>query len=277
MRPALVSAVLVCLQMTLARADAPAQTKLATRTAAQTVPGEFRCAYIGRCGSFHLIGEEGTAAYRTPTGEYIDELKMMPSEPGWWLYRAVLNVDTSDHVSEAWAISRRRDRNGRFRVMRFVRGAWRFYETAYGWGQGMDGRFIASARLPEFDEANSQSATGSIRSLNLKNVAGVNAELLGKELIATLGRLSVPVNETSLAVKGDAITVFSAPITSGQVHYTFRVIARVRSQSKEVSIQVAVSAASADGLGGPITLRDNAPAQRLYDKVVKALQGIATK
>lgn len=92
-----------------------------------------RCAFLGRCGSFTVIGANGTAAYRLGNGQFIADLRSAGEDANWWLYRPVGSGDPSTVM---WAFARF-PRCGRYRVLRFANGAWRFYEQTEAWGNGL--------------------------------------------------------------------------------------------------------------------------------------------
>lgn len=108
---------------------AAAAAKQITRNAQGDGEGR-RCAFFGRFGSFTVIGSRGTAAYRLGNGRYIADLQSAGEDANWWLYRPVRNGDPSTIM---WAFARF-PRCGRYRVLRFAKGAWWVYEHTEAWG-----------------------------------------------------------------------------------------------------------------------------------------------
>lgn len=92
-----------------------------------------RCAFLGRFGSFTVIGSRGTAAYRLGNGRYIADLRSAGEDANWWFYRPVGNGDRSTAM---WAFARF-PQCGRYRVLRFANGAWWVYERTEAWGNGL--------------------------------------------------------------------------------------------------------------------------------------------
>jgi hypothetical protein len=43
-----------------------------------------RCAFLGRCRNFTVIGQKGTAAYRLGAGQYIADLISAGEDKHWW-------------------------------------------------------------------------------------------------------------------------------------------------------------------------------------------------
>lgn len=100
---------------------------------AEKVVEERRCAFLGNFGSFTLIGDTGTAAYRLGKGEYIADLRTAGDDPNWWIYRPTGNGDPSTTL---WAFARK-PICGKYTVLRFAKGAWRHYEKTDAWGIGL--------------------------------------------------------------------------------------------------------------------------------------------
>jgi hypothetical protein len=103
-----------------------------------------RCAYLGQCGSFHLIGDGGTAAYTLGGGQFIADLSFSSQDNDYWQYRA----QNGDPSTGYWAFARRPDRCGRYMVWRFANGTWCRYESTRAWGKGL-GESIAKAAASE--------------------------------------------------------------------------------------------------------------------------------
>src|SRR4051812_31126709 len=83
---------------------------------ADQIDGETRrCAFIGPCGSFTVVGSTGTAAYKLGDNRYIADLAPVGDEPNWWIYRPASNGDPSTLL---WAFARRRE-HGKYSVMRY--------------------------------------------------------------------------------------------------------------------------------------------------------------
>lgn len=94
----------------------------------------YRRAYLGHWGSFHLIGEHGTAAYHFRNGQYIADLEFSGQDANYTHYRPVANGDPS--ISE-WAFARFPDACGQYVVWRHTRDGWRIYEQTRAWGIGL--------------------------------------------------------------------------------------------------------------------------------------------
>lgn len=92
-----------------------------------------RCAFLGRCGSFHLIGPSGTAAYNLGNAQYIADLASAGEDRLFWFYRP-LNGDVATNL---WAFARQPDRAGRYWVWRRDQRGWRRYEGTRAWGIGL--------------------------------------------------------------------------------------------------------------------------------------------
>lgn len=112
-----------------AASTSPASANRTTRTA-QNDGEARRCAFLGRFGSFTVIGSGGTAAYRLGNGRYIADLQSAGEDANWWLYRPMANGDPSTVM---WAFARF-PQCGRYRVLRFANGAWWGYEHTEAWG-----------------------------------------------------------------------------------------------------------------------------------------------
>lgn len=95
--------------------------------------GERRCAFLGRFGSFTVIGTAGTAAYSLGNNKYIADLVVAGEEANWWLYRP---TSGGDPATRLWAFARQ-PWCGKYRVMRYSNGAWREYEQTEAWGRGL--------------------------------------------------------------------------------------------------------------------------------------------
>lgn len=116
--------------------NAKASTVMVAKKANVREDGGRRCAFLGRFGSFTVIGAEGTAAYRLGRGEYIADLEVAEQkDANWWLYRPVSN---GDPWTEMWAFARR-PQCGMYAVMRFSNGGWHLYESTHAWGENLGG------------------------------------------------------------------------------------------------------------------------------------------
>src|SRR5437016_4511634 len=98
-----------------------------------------RCAYLGYWGSFHLIGNSGSAAYHLNADRFVADLTFDSEDAGFWYFRPA-NGDT---FTTKWAFSRQRDCFGMNWVMRGDRGGWHPYEATRAWGAGLDRRFTS--------------------------------------------------------------------------------------------------------------------------------------
>ncbi|MGE3978922.1 MAG: hypothetical protein AB7F94_15250 [Nitrospira sp.] len=94
----------------------------------------LRCAYIGRNGSFHLIGKGGSAAYILGGKKYVADLRSADEDDDFWYY----TPRNGDNFTEMWAFSRRRDACGLYGVFRYQGNAWHHFEQTSGWGEGLD-------------------------------------------------------------------------------------------------------------------------------------------
>jgi hypothetical protein len=93
-----------------------------------------RCAFIGRCGSFILIGSGGTAAYILGTERYIADLVFDSEDPNWWIYRPT--PGSGDPGTTGWAFARV-PFCGKYRVLRFANGVWSDFDLTDAWGGGL--------------------------------------------------------------------------------------------------------------------------------------------
>lgn len=109
-----------------------------------------RCVFLGRCGSFTLIGGDGTAAYLLGREEYVADLVAAGEDDNWWLYQVRGNGDPQTRM---WAFARK-PHCGKHRVLRYSQGAWRAFEDTRAWGAGLGDsrRFAASASEPSNQE-----------------------------------------------------------------------------------------------------------------------------
>jgi hypothetical protein len=91
-----------------------------------------RCAFLGQCGSFTLIGSNGTAAYILGNDRYIADLKSAGEDPNWWLYVPA----GGDPWTQKWAFARNPE-CGKYRVLRRVNGTWWDFDRTDAWGAGL--------------------------------------------------------------------------------------------------------------------------------------------
>jgi hypothetical protein len=99
----------------------------------------LRCAYLGRWGSFHLIGNGGSAAYALGGDRYVADLEFTDQDANHWYY----SPTHGDPLTTSWAFARQKDCNGMYAVWRLAGGRWCFYENTQGWGDGLDRRLTA--------------------------------------------------------------------------------------------------------------------------------------
>src|SRR4051794_28327941 len=85
------------------------------KSESNTSDNDRRCAYLGYCGGFTLIGSNGTAAYKLGDKRYIADLALEFEDDNWWVYHPTANGDRS---TKAWAFARH-PRGGKYTVMRF--------------------------------------------------------------------------------------------------------------------------------------------------------------
>lgn len=121
-----------------------------TLTRATDDDADRRCVFLGRCGSFTLIGAEGTAAYLLGRDEYIADLVAAGEDENWWLYRVQGNGDPQTSM---WAFARK-PHCGKYRVLKYSNGAWRVFEDTRAWGAGLGNsrRFAAATSEPSNQE-----------------------------------------------------------------------------------------------------------------------------
>jgi hypothetical protein len=98
---------------------------------------ERRCAYIGYCGSFTLIGDTGTAAYKIGNNRYLADIELENEDENWWVYAVRAH---GDGATKGWAFSRH-PHGGRYRVLRYSNGAWRLFDRSEAWGIGLGESF----------------------------------------------------------------------------------------------------------------------------------------
>jgi hypothetical protein len=98
-----------------------------------------RCGYLGRWGSFHLIGKAGSAAYTLGDNDYVADLRLTREDGGYWYY----SPSDGDPFTAEWALASKPDACGMYPVWRAVGGRWVLYERARAWGQGL-GREVRS-------------------------------------------------------------------------------------------------------------------------------------
>lgn len=103
-----------------------------------------RCAYLGRCGSFTLIGNNGTAAYILGNEEFIADLEAAGEDQHWWIYRT---INGGDDKTKKWAFARRPE-CGRYRVLRLVNGNWCEHEQVHAWGN-LNGARASSTQVKQ--------------------------------------------------------------------------------------------------------------------------------
>jgi hypothetical protein len=115
----------------------PMRTKaVAYKQPAQNAPeAARRCAFIGRRGSFHLIGAKGTAAYKLGKDKYVADLEAAGEDANYWYY---LPQQKGDQFTTMWAFARRPD-CGRYWVWRHDRRGWGQYEATDAWGDELNG------------------------------------------------------------------------------------------------------------------------------------------
>lgn len=107
---------------------------------------ERRCAYLGRWGSFHLIGNGGSAAYTLGKDEFLADLSFVKQNERFWYYEP----SGGDRLTTRWAFSKRPDHCGRFWVWRAQQGRWHEYEATKAWGIGLNEE-ARHASVPSLD------------------------------------------------------------------------------------------------------------------------------
>jgi hypothetical protein len=113
--------------------------KVSTRAKAASLKADNpeqrrRCAFLGQCGSFTLIGSNGTGAYILGNDRYIADLTSAGEDPNWWLYVPA----GGDPWTQKWAFARNPE-CGKYRVLRRVNGAWWDFDRTDAWGSGLGG------------------------------------------------------------------------------------------------------------------------------------------
>lgn len=94
---------------------------------------ELRCAYIGQIGTFHLIGNGGSAAYEWHGQKFVTDLKFDREDANFRYY----TPSNGDPDTEEWAFEKTPEW-GMYWVWRSVNGNWRPAEPTRGWGIGLD-------------------------------------------------------------------------------------------------------------------------------------------
>ena len=101
----------------------------------QAYPKDLRCAYIGRWGSFHLIGTGGSAAYALGNDKFVADLRSVGQDADYWYY----TPSKGDPSTSEWALARKPDGCGMYWVWRGDGGRWHPYEPTRAWGLGLGG------------------------------------------------------------------------------------------------------------------------------------------
>jgi hypothetical protein len=106
-----------------------------------------RFAYLGRCGSFHLIGAGGSAAYLLGNEKYVADLRSVGDDANHYRYQP----SKGDRSTTGWAFSRKPDNCGLYPVWRQQDGRWHLFERTTAWGIGLGDDI---AKTVKFEGAN---------------------------------------------------------------------------------------------------------------------------
>src|SRR6266496_157237 len=114
----------------------------------QEEKNERRCVYLGRSGSFHIIGSGGSAAYVLGNRKYISDLRENGEDANFWYF----TTSNGDPATNGWAFARKANCDGTYWVWRSDRGGWHAYEATRAWGNGLGGSFAQMASGPSLGE-----------------------------------------------------------------------------------------------------------------------------
>lgn len=92
-----------------------------------------RCAFNGSRGSFHFIGDQGTAAYKLGNEKFVASLVASGEDADYWYYVPTQN---GDQFTTRWAFARQPNCDG-YWVWRHDRSGWRRFEATDAWGDGL--------------------------------------------------------------------------------------------------------------------------------------------
>lgn len=109
----------------------------------QPVQAPYRCAYVGTWGSFHLIGNGGSAAYALGNDQYVGDLRFTGQDADHRYYTPT----KGDASTTRWAFAQRPDNCGLYAVWREDQGKWRLYERVRAWGEGLGRVTTASTEV----------------------------------------------------------------------------------------------------------------------------------
>jgi hypothetical protein len=102
--------------------------------AAKKQAPQYRCAYIGEMGSFHLIENGGSAAYELGGERFIADLAFLKQDANFRYYIPTHGDPATTH----WAFAKHAD-CGLYRVWRQVNGRMSPFEPTTAWGIGLEG------------------------------------------------------------------------------------------------------------------------------------------
>lgn len=105
---------------------------------------ELRYAYIGQIGTFHLIGNGGSAAYEWHGQKFVADLKFAREDANFRYY----TPSNGDPDTDEWAFEKRPEW-GMYWVWRSVNGNWHPAEPTRGWGVGLEGGGLGSTTSDE--------------------------------------------------------------------------------------------------------------------------------
>jgi len=122
-------------------------TKSASKGTTVIAEDQRRCAYLGKWGSFHLIGSAGSAAYALGNDRFIADLTFVREDTLYWYYRP----SKGDASTTLWAFARR-PYCGKYWVWRHAQGGWKRYEATRAWGDGLGAPTTAQTAIDVVDQ-----------------------------------------------------------------------------------------------------------------------------
>jgi hypothetical protein len=100
----------------------------------ETAPN-FRCTYLGKWGSFHLIGSRGTAGYKFNGNKYLADLAFSRETEEYYYYK---QTGHGDPAISLWAFAKFPASPEKYEVWRRTTKGWRRYECAERWGENLN-------------------------------------------------------------------------------------------------------------------------------------------
>lgn len=127
-----------------------------------------RCAYLGLLGSFHVLGNGGSAAYTVDSQNFIADLRLTREDANFWYFAP---ANGGDPMTTEWAFSKKPDGCGMYLVWRRVGGIWYAYERTRAWGIGLGGIFGSTQTVVDVEkklEARVESLEDRVKKLEDK-------------------------------------------------------------------------------------------------------------